>query len=1113
MFRKLKSLGGSKRSKYRLDVTVGEVEGLPEEVGQCRVVWARQAKVSVTKTVAVSKGKATFNEELSQIATLSKESKGGFESKEYHFKLQAPERGNQQKYVTLGKAVLDMARFTGDSPSRPQGVKLRLQLAGGRTATLSVQASSAQVKGMADDDGMSVVTGVSDMSGIDQDLSGFGDSSSAGDSRRASTTGVLARVTEEGELASPSARSAPMSPASQLPTSRLAPQQEDSGSVVRRLEEELATAKDRLAAAEAAQQPQANGGVANEDARRAAQLAEENDRLKVEVEELRARAAPVAGEPSANEARAQQQLQQVEELQALHRQNEELQQQVAALKAAAVGATAGTAAVVAGRSADAGAGASAAQAGQLQAAQARVVELEGQLALALEKSDSSIINGAEGIHNLQKELQDAQVTIASLQQELVTVKSAVTLSQQPSATEAGTLAGASPEVAAKLALYEEKIQQLMHLVEENGHQSDREAELEARLKEAEERLAEYEEGGAEGVDASLRERLTTVERELTEAETMATEALNLLEQAQAENHDLHEEVENLKNDMEWQQKKAVKEKADWEARMQDGFRRVEESVLLAERLQREKDELQSQCTQLTSERDSLEAKLTPEAMDEQLTAELDRVRQEAEAQARIEVEVLQARIREMEEFVEKADAGRLEAAARVAELQGQLAAVKREEQDSFDQVKSAEERADGLQLEVQYLQHEKERLQGELSLAREQAEAAAAGVGGEAASAEARAAELAESLEEAKASKRVPVTVQARLREVEQERGELLNQQHLLEEKLEASKLQESELQHKLAVVAGAAGLAGGAAVAVGANGQLGGAAHDQLVHDLEERKRAAESRAAQLEATSRELSQVRAGLQQAEAEKDTLRNALMEAERAAATNQMRLQQLEEAARARQVQEAQLEQLQRDMAAAMLAAKEHNSSAAGLAQQKETLEAELAEVRTVHAAELATLGQQVEEAHRLADYSSRELSDVVQRLAAAEAEKGEAEAKVAELRDELFTLRAGDDGELRARIAKLEKELLITRNARDVNALFKSEHDRIATELIETKLLWAEAQEQIVKLKQALVKVQEKNISFASKLTKLETKFYKRFTSSKDKDKRKKERGATISDS
>jgi hypothetical protein len=48
--------------------------------------------------------------------------------------------------------------------------------------------------------------------------------------------------------------------------------------------------------------------------------------------------------------------------------------------------------------------------------------------------------------------------------------------------------------------------------------------------------------------------------------------------------------------------------------------------------------------------------------------------------------VLQARIKEMEDFVEKADAGRLEMAARVAELSAQLATVRREEQDSFDQV-------------------------------------------------------------------------------------------------------------------------------------------------------------------------------------------------------------------------------------------------------------------------------------------------------------------------------------------------------------------------------------------------------------------------------------------
>lgn len=44
MFKKLKSLGGGGkgRSKFRLDVTVAALEGLPEQYDKCRVVWARQ---------------------------------------------------------------------------------------------------------------------------------------------------------------------------------------------------------------------------------------------------------------------------------------------------------------------------------------------------------------------------------------------------------------------------------------------------------------------------------------------------------------------------------------------------------------------------------------------------------------------------------------------------------------------------------------------------------------------------------------------------------------------------------------------------------------------------------------------------------------------------------------------------------------------------------------------------------------------------------------------------------------------------------------------------------------------------------------------------------------
>lgn len=45
---------------------------------------------------------------------------------------------------------------------------------------------------------------------------------------------------------------------------------------------------------------------------------------------------------------------------------------------------------------------------------------------------------------------------------------------------------------------------------------------------------------------------------------------------------------------------------------------------------------------------------------------------------------------------------------------------------------------------------------------------------------------------------------------------------------------------------------------------------------------------------------------------------------------------------------------------------------------QDALEAQLSEARAAHAAEVAALGKQLEEAHALADYSSRELAGVVQ---------------------------------------------------------------------------------------------------------------------------------------
>lgn len=57
MFRKLKSgLTKGVKSKYRLDVAVSSVEGLPPGVAACRLQWARGAKVAVTKLAPASSG-------------------------------------------------------------------------------------------------------------------------------------------------------------------------------------------------------------------------------------------------------------------------------------------------------------------------------------------------------------------------------------------------------------------------------------------------------------------------------------------------------------------------------------------------------------------------------------------------------------------------------------------------------------------------------------------------------------------------------------------------------------------------------------------------------------------------------------------------------------------------------------------------------------------------------------------------------------------------------------------------------------------------------------------------------------------------------------------------
>ena len=212
MFRKLKAglSGKSSKAKYRLDVSVSHVEGLPPGVGACRLQWARGAKVAVTKLqpaaagegaaaalrclwesrcqigmagaahpitllimlVSSPAGVVTWDEEQSQIATLLK-TPVGFESKQYEFKLQAPAPSSSSSAatkppVTIGKAVLDMGRFAAAGGAALQPVVLPVGLPGGGRCTLHLAVRATEVQGhlalgggAADDDAMSVMTGAS----------------------------------------------------------------------------------------------------------------------------------------------------------------------------------------------------------------------------------------------------------------------------------------------------------------------------------------------------------------------------------------------------------------------------------------------------------------------------------------------------------------------------------------------------------------------------------------------------------------------------------------------------------------------------------------------------------------------------------------------------------------------------------------------------------------------------------------------------------------------------------------------------------------------------------------------------------------------------------------
>lgn len=702
--------------------------------------------------------------------------------------------------------------------------------------------------------------------------------------------------------------------------------------------------------------------------------------------------------------------------------------------------------------------------------------------------------------------------------------------------------------------------------DQEEHNIYRQAEQQQQQEEGEEEY--YDEEGGEDDEvyyaeyAELEERLYEAEAQLAEAEELAQEALDDLEKERAARREAEALATQIQRDLEFANKKAAKERTEWEARMKDSFKKMEGTVLLTERVQKEKAELAERLAALAVEKKALEEMVDAASVEKKVDAATTAAIDAAESRAAVEIDALKKRIREMEAFVDDADARATAATSKAARLQEQLAGAAAGvgvgvgvgvssplsksmagavtpvgsvvgavvgsgmSQETWQQLSAAEERSDSLSLELQYAKAEVRTLEEEVKSARADADRSIAAARREAESHAVRAADFARQLEQARAASASAErnSSQAQARVV------------LLEDALERSNLQAAELQQRVALLcvsrshnaserkeesplmapaasgdpvnALAPGVESmkkeGSGAAAVENPPDGSSISAQELRSAIQRVRevqdASEARAAQLAATSRDLVAAQEAVVALQSDVYTLQQELVDAQRMVSTRDEEIHQLKSELKGKATRIEELKKLHRDRASTNPKddKAEHDLAFAPAVATSAAAAAAVADDASAmqyHEEEqLLAVKKQLSEAQNLARSSAQRAAECIQQLAHSQAGKTEATTRIEELREEVMRLRSGSSGELRTKIESLERELLVARNRADVNALFRQEHDRIASELIDTKLAWAEAQEQLVMLKRSLIKSQERSMSFASKVTSLETRLYKSFS-------------------
>lgn len=583
---------------------------------------------------------------------------------------------------------------------------------------------------------------------------------------------------------------------------------------------------------------------------------------------------------------------------------------------------------------------------------------------------------------------------------------------------------------------------------------------------------------AEADNAVLQTRLTELEAEVVEAEAVAEEAVSMLEDERSERQAAQAMCAQLQRDLDWAQKKSAKELAEYESRMKDSFKKMEEAVLLAERVQKEKAELNAQITKLREERAHLEELVDQEAMMELVEQRVEESRLAIKEEAQAEIRSIKIRLDEAQRFADDAEARALRAESQLNQasgaqvaLVGAAAAYSAVDAEScstvnpdvgnhFEYSKTArelmvyKEQAEAMSLEVEYLKAELQSLRNkeslELRAAREEAEAESQ-----------RSARVVQELEAVRGEAH---TAQLSLAQAESRILEL-------EGTVEQCKLQLTELQHVQATSLKERSPNSNPNSNSGGSDSVNRAEVAAALLLAREAQNLAENRGGQIATLNKELMNAKdiiAALQ------SQVSVAVAEGEDAKRNCSLRTEELALLQERLQTVEGQLEETKRVL--------ESNSNRISM----------ILNVPDSMGEECSDQ-EELEEARMLAESAATQAAQLVQELAHAQAERLEANAKVDELREELMQFRnVSDTQELLAKVHALERDLQVARNRAEVNILFRDEHERLAGELISTKLSWAQGQEELTVLRRELMKAEEKVMELASKLTTMETKLYRR---------------------